>query len=141
MVIAVLMSCAAVAINLVIHILGFCLRPKSISSTVLLVLGVGAVIVMGGLYYWQIPARDPNGLYQSGTLVASVHDPNIDKKTQTIIFGAATTTTGMLLDMNSMFEFRYWKLQCSGKPQERTATRLPLPLPYSNLVCHIQGYR
>jgi hypothetical protein len=140
MVIAVLMACAAVAINLVIHILGFCLRPESKTSAVLLVCGVGAVIVMGGLFYWQIPARDLNSLYQSGTLVASVHNTKIDKNTQTITFGEATTT-GMLLDMNSTFEFRYWRLQCSGKSQERTATRLPLPLPYPNLVCQIQGYR
>jgi hypothetical protein len=114
---------------------------KTTSSKVLLVLGVGAVMAMGGLFYLQMPVRDSNNLYQSNTPVATVHDPKLDKEKKTITFAEARTPTGMRLDVDSIFEYRYWKLRCSGQPQDAAASRLPQPLSYPNLVCHIEGYR
>jgi hypothetical protein len=140
--IVMVLACVVLVLTLVIHILDYWLRPKkTTSSKVLLVLGVGAVMAVGGLFYLQMPVRDSNNLYQSNTPVATVHDPKLDKEKKTITFAEARTPTGMRLDVDSIFEYRYWKLRCSGQPQDAAASRLPQPLSYPNLVCHIEGYR
>ena len=140
--IVMVLACVVLVLTLVIHILNYWLRPKkTTSSKALLVLGIGTVMAMGGLFYLQMPVRDSNNLYQSNTPVATVHDPKLDKEKKTITFAEARTPTGMRLDVDSIFEYRYWKLRCSGQPQDAAASRLPQPLSYPNLVCHIEGYR
>jgi hypothetical protein len=129
-----------IIVNVVVHVLGWHLRPRRVLSHVLLAFGLSAVIGSGVLFYLQIPRLDPNRLYEeNGTPAAIVRDPQFDLANQSIIFGGVISLRPLPLDMNEVFEFRDWKLQCSGKPNGIEASRSVVT--YLDLKCRIRGSR
>ncbi|MGA7384640.1 MAG: hypothetical protein WBW81_08140, partial [Methylocella sp.] len=57
---------------------------------------------------------DPMSLYQDGFQVASIIEPRTDVVANTIVFPVITASRN--LDLAKEFEFRSWKLLCSGEP-------------------------
>jgi hypothetical protein len=103
---------------------------------ILCISALGATLIFG--YFVSTLTNDPDALYQNLTPVARVSIPQIDDASMTVTFTNVTTPTGTLLDMSQPFMFRHKRIICSGKPQDRAASRLPAPISYPDLLCRIQ---
>jgi hypothetical protein len=58
------------------------------------------------------PPLDPSAIYQGGFAVASIIEPRIDVVNNLMVFPVVTASRE--LEFNREFEFRNWKLICSG---------------------------
>jgi hypothetical protein len=85
------------------------------------------------------PLLDPMILYQDGFQVASIIEPQTDVKANAIVFPAITSSRN--LDTAKEFEFRSWKLLCSGDPAEVMTFGAMRQITYPNFICRIEGER
>jgi hypothetical protein len=83
------------------------------------------------------PALNPVMLYQDGYIVASVIGEKIDQATNTLFFAAVTATSE--LDISKMFQFRNWKLLCSGQASGSMSFGAMWQINYPNVSCRIEG--
>jgi hypothetical protein len=82
---------------------------------------------------------DPTILYQDSVPVASVRQPTSDATQNTISFPVITASRQ--LDMAKIFEFRDWKVLCSGTEGGAMTFGAMLQINYVNVVCRVQGNR
>lgn len=82
---------------------------------------------------------DPAAVYQDGFPAASIR--NIDISAAENIISFDVITAQKRLDFTRGFEFREWKLACSGKEANSMTFGAMLQINYINVVCRIQGAR
>jgi hypothetical protein len=85
------------------------------------------------------PHLDPTALYQGGFAVASIIEPSSDVVNNLMVFPAITASRE--LELNKEFEFRNWKLLCSGKISGVMTFGAMRQITYSDFTCRIQGAR
>jgi hypothetical protein len=83
--------------------------------------------------------RDDTKLYQDNKIVAVVGNVAVDAGRQTVVFPIVTSERD--LDMTKGFEFREWKLVCSGQPAGSMSFGAFRQIQYPNVLCHIVGAR
>jgi uncharacterized coiled-coil protein SlyX len=84
--------------------------------------------------------RDPRGLYQDNSIIASVHDPKVDLDKKTVTF--PTVTSQILLSNDKLYEFQTWKMVCGGTRIYNTVGYgVAHEFSYSPLNCKILGNR
>jgi hypothetical protein len=83
--------------------------------------------------------RDQNSLYQSGIAVATTTEPQIDAISNIIVFPVVTSTK--TLNNNIEYEFRDWKLTCSGEGTVGMRFGAIAMTSYPQFICRIQGAR
>jgi hypothetical protein len=82
---------------------------------------------------------DPVVLYQDGFPVASVAQLQMNATNNLITFAAVTASRP--LDMTKEFEFRDWKLLCSGQEDGSMSFGAMRQINYLNVVCSVQAHR
>jgi len=85
------------------------------------------------------PPLDPTVLYQDGFPVATLLEPQTDVGANTISFPAVTASRN--LNLAKEFEFRSWKLLCSGDPTSVMSFGAARQITYPNFLCRIEGPR
>ena len=83
------------------------------------------------------PILDPAELYQASVPVASVTEPQTNVPANMLSFPVVTASRP--LDMSKEFEFRDWKLLCSGKELGSMSFGAMRQINYGDFVCRIQG--
>jgi hypothetical protein len=87
----------------------------------------------------QKPLLDPTVLYQDGFPVASILEPHFDAATNTWAFQDAMTSR--TLDLTKEFEYRTWKLLCSGTPTPLMSVGPLRQFSYHDFRCRIEALR
>jgi hypothetical protein len=82
---------------------------------------------------------NPLMLYQGGFPVADVGKLSSDAEKDMILFDQLTAVN--VLDMSSEFEFRDWKMMCSGDQDGSFSYGAMRRISYLNVSCRIQGLR
>jgi hypothetical protein len=82
---------------------------------------------------------DPDLIYQDGFPVASIIEPTSDVAINTLTFPAITASRN--LNTAKEFEFRSWKLLCSGQPGGTMSFGAMRQITYANFVCRIERSR
>jgi hypothetical protein len=82
---------------------------------------------------------DPSMLYQSGFPAASVRQVQVSARDNTVGFDVVTASRQ--LDMTKSFEFRDWKVICSGQEDGSMTFGAMIQINYVNVVCRIEGSR
>ena len=85
------------------------------------------------------PSLDPTMLYQDGFPAASFAQMTANANDNTISFAMITSTHE--LDMSKAFEFRDWKMLCSGQADGFMTYGATERINYVNVVCRIQSVR
>jgi hypothetical protein len=85
------------------------------------------------------PSLDPTLLYQDGFPAASFAQMTTNANDNTISFAMITSTHA--LDMSKAFEFRDWKMLCSGQADGSMTYGATERINYVNVVCRIQSVR
>lgn len=85
------------------------------------------------------PPLDPSMLYQDGFPAAYFGAIETDAKNNSISFNIITSSRE--LDMSKPFEFREWKLLCSGTADGMSTFGAARQIHYENVICKIQGER
>jgi hypothetical protein len=85
----------------------------------------------------HIVKLDPAWLYQNGFQVASIVEPTIDIDHNMLIFPVVTASKELGADAE--FEFRNWRLLCSGTPGAMMSFGAMKQISYANFKCRIEG--
>jgi uncharacterized coiled-coil protein SlyX len=84
--------------------------------------------------------RDPRGLYQDNSIIASAQDAKVDLDKRTVTF--PTVTSQILLSNEKLYEFQGWKIVCGGTRVYNTVGYgVAHEFSYSPLNCKIMGNR
>ena len=83
--------------------------------------------------------RDPNFLYQGDFQVATIIEPTVDVTNNSIVFPAVTASRE--LNLSADFEFKDWRLACSGQPGSMMTFGAMREITYQNFRCKIEGTR
>jgi len=88
-----------------------------------------------------LPTRDPDKLYQGGSVVAKIEGANINEKEQEITFEKVDKALNLNLDQE--FEFKGWRLRHKQHDTKGSIGGLAMEenLVYGNMVCEIVGSR
>ena len=88
-----------------------------------------------------LPMRNPDMLYQGGSVAAKVEGTNINEKEKEITFKKVDRALNLNLDKE--FEFRGWRLRYKRFDFKGEIEGLTLEknLSYGNMVCEIAGAR
>jgi hypothetical protein len=87
----------------------------------------------------QKPALDPDVIYQDRFPVATVIEPKSDPSANTLTFPAVTASR--TLNLAKEFEFRTWRLLCSGEPAGSMTFGAMRQITYPDFICRIEGLR
>ena len=82
---------------------------------------------------------DPNMIYQNGLPAGAVSNIVTNAGTKSISFGLVTASHE--LDMSKEFEFRDWKLLCSGQEDGSMSYGAWRQINYLNFFCQVEGKR
>jgi hypothetical protein len=85
------------------------------------------------------PVLDPDIIYQDHFPIASTIEPTPDIAANTLTFPAVTASRN--LNLAKEFEFRTWKLLCSGEPAGSMTFGAMRQITYPKFVCRIEGLR
>ncbi|HZV04946.1 MAG TPA: hypothetical protein VE999_07680 [Gemmataceae bacterium] len=86
-----------------------------------------------------LPKLNPIAIYQGGFQIGVVSAPKIDVINGLIGFNAVTASREM--DLTQEFEFRDWKLLCSGQFNAEVSMGAMRQITYTNFLCKIEGHR